>query len=452
MTGASLTAAPPASDRWIGLAGRAPVLALAAAALLAISVKLFLVFTPNEMDAFWIYSWAVNLVDHGIRADRFFYPNDLVGGTYVFSMIPTALIAAVYALMGHGYWTVFVANELWLLLILAAFYGFLRAEFDYRPVTALTMAIVLCLMEPVLRGVVSLRAETLSLAATLIALLCVRRPRLVWLGGALAVLAVEIHATGVIGAGFVALRVLLDRMGLRALVQLALGGVLGMALFWALHPDMVSLRWLHDLGGRQGTNGIRSPLAAYFWHAQYKRHLPELACIGLAGAIMLHARSLPQIWNEAREPILQIVLAVVLLELLGRGSYLYVVWIFVPFYLLALRIRPSALLPLLAFHLASYLALMLYNGDYSHARLAAAIRRVAAPNMLVLGPHPALPGAPTPDQYVWLPEDAEIAPQIRGLSRPVLVVGRTSRPDVTPVDRVGGFSIGWMKSPQGDAR
>ncbi|ABD89707.1 hypothetical protein [Rhodopseudomonas palustris] len=430
---------------WSRTVARWPVALAALAVLLTVAAKLFMVFTPSEMDSFWIYSWAVNLVDHGIRADRFFYPDDPVGGTHVFQMIPTALVAAIYLVTGHSSTTILLANLLWLSIVFGALYCFLRSDFAWPPVAALTASAVLCLMEPVLRDIVSLRAESISLAMTLIALLLVRRRRLVWLAGVLAVLAVEAHATGVVGATFIALRALRDRPSLERFAALAAGGVGGLLVVWALHPDILSLRWLHALGERQGSNGIRSPLAAYFWFAQYKRHLPELAGLGLGAWLMLRSCGWRGIWSHASEYLLQALIAVCLLELLGRGSYLYVIWIFVPLYFAALRVFPLALAPLLAFHLLNYLALAVHLGGYSHAGLASVLRSMATPQTIVMGQNPVLMGAPTPDQFVWLPDSAGLPPQILATSRPVLVVSRVVRPEVQIDRKFGEFYIGWLR-------
>ena len=50
---------------------------------------LFKVFSPNEMDSFWNYSSAINLVEYKSYFDLFFLPENKAIGLNLFKYIPT---------------------------------------------------------------------------------------------------------------------------------------------------------------------------------------------------------------------------------------------------------------------------------------------------------------------------------------------------------------------------
>ncbi len=413
--------------------------------LALVGARLFLAFSLREMDSFWIYSWATNWVDHGIRADVHLDPEDDAAALHVFHMLPTMVVAGMYRVFGHGFWTIYATNFVWLGLVFGALVAFLRVEFSQKWNEAIFFAAMICLMEPVLRGVISLRAEVISVVLTLLALLCARQKNLAWLAGLLSVMAFEAHATGLICGALVAARFYERKSPAQYWIYALYGGLAGSAAWVVLHPNLLSSGWLSDLINTRGANGRQSPFLTYFWQAQYKRHLPELVLMAFAIAFMLVTTGARDIWRKHREYVVQAFLAAVMLELLGRGNYLYVIWFFVPFYLLLLRVQPVALIVLLSFHLVSYVGVTIYNGDYTHARLFDAVRSLETPEMHVLGPWPAFPATLHSQQFTRLPGGGEIPAKYRNGTDRVLIVSRVPRTDMTIEKRVGIFAVGFLK-------
>ena len=128
---------------------------------------LFKVFSPNEMDSFWNYSSAINLVEYKSYFDLFFSSENKAIGLNLFKYIPTFLISLIYKLNGHQYTTIIFSNYLWLISLFISLFVFLRFEFKSSFKEILFYSMVLVLMEPLFRGIISLRAESISIIFTL---------------------------------------------------------------------------------------------------------------------------------------------------------------------------------------------------------------------------------------------------------------------------------------------
>jgi hypothetical protein len=411
-----------------------------------LSFALFQCFSPNEVDSFWIYSWATQLADTGVRADVFFRPEDKAAGTQLFHLIPTYIISIVYKLFGHGYHTIMTANYVWVASLAAALYFYLRQYENASPKETFIFLLIICAMEPVFRGFVSLRPEIIAIVLTYIGLTLMRHQHRV-LPGVLSVLAIEAHITGIAGFLFILARCIQDypkpAQWYKSLGGLFLGVLLGGLIYLVMHLDVLTFAWVDDLLQRREISAGRSPFISYFWHAKFKRHLPELVLIGFALVMITRSMRVSPITSHQKNLIIQIIIGLSVTELLGRGNYLYVVWWMLPFYLLCLTIKPRWLWPLFSFHLLSYILVFGYSAGYSHAGLAKAVGHYSNGADFVMGPNAVLPGTATASQFIHLAPGANIDSKYWSPDTKILVVSRDLHKDVILVDDYSGYRIGW---------
>lgn len=410
----------------------------------------FIGFSLNEVDSFWIYSWATLLADQGLRTDAFFRPDDTAAGTQLFHLIPTFIISIVYELAGHGYHVIIVSNLLWSAALAAALYYHIKQNSKTSPKEITIFILIVCAMEPVVRSVISLRPEIISIVLTYTGLVLMqRRHRLV--PGVLSVLAIEAHITGIVGFLFILIKFIQDQAAepyrLENYSKLFFGFMLGSLAYVLMHIEMLTFVWVEDLLQRREISSGHSPFMSYFWHAKFKRHLPELALIVLALILIVRTIRFANITPHQKNLIIQIFTGFCVIELLGRGNYLYVIWWMLPFYLFCLTINRRLLVPLLIFHLISYVLAFTYKGNYNHLGLAMEVRRFSDNADFVMGPGSILPGTAIPSQFIHLASGADINPKHLTSDVNILVVSRDLHTNMFLVGEYYNYYIGWY-TPQ----
>lgn len=403
---------------------------------------LFKVFSPNEMDSFWNYSSAINLVEYKSYFDLFFLPENKAIGLNLFKYIPTFFISLIYKLNGHQYTTIILSNYLWLISLFASLFFFLKFEFKLSFKEILYLSIIFILMEPLFRGIISLRAESISIIFTLFSLTLLKCRRFLLLAGFFSILSIESHITGIIGLVFCLMRLFILNFSFKSKLIFLIGSFLGVLLYLYLHPIFFSFVWVDDLINERSVLDSHSPFYSYFWLSNFKRHLPELFLIFFS---LFYIHRIKKInFNYKNEYFIQLVFSIVILELLNKGSYLYVVWFFLPFYLYLYQYSKKILILFFIFYLISYIASFFYNHSYNHYQLSKKLRELTDSKTVILGPHAAVMGVYDPKNFIYLDGKVPGLIDYNFSKNKILVVTKDNNEKIELIEKYGHFNIGWL--------
>jgi hypothetical protein len=120
------------------------------------------------------------------------------------------------------------------------------------------------------------------------------------------------------------------RLEFDRIAKLVLGGMLGLALYFILHPDIVTLLALHPNPGEWGKEGSVHFLYPYFFEARLYRHLPELAVFAVC--LLVHIGR--QDYRQWPFPLIASLATVFIGFLLAHRNYFYIPFWYFPSFLL----------------------------------------------------------------------------------------------------------------------
>jgi hypothetical protein len=228
----------------------------------------------------------------GIDADATF------GGSFPFAMGGTVAFGKLAAIvqcaaLAPFNWSLVAANVLsvvCVLLSMAAIFVFLVGE-DFDRFAAITCCLALAATEPFVAMANQSKYEYITFLLAVCGLLLAAR-RHHFLAGLISVLAIEVQPIGIMAPVYLLayeLSRMLQTRRLRIefsrLAKLVLGGLLGFAVYFILHPHILAL--LASSSNSAGWNAYPTHfLYEYFFQVRLYRHLPELAVF--AACLVVH--------------------------------------------------------------------------------------------------------------------------------------------------------------------
>ena len=261
--------------------------------VVAIYATMFGNFRPLAIDTPWDLSFSYNYCMKGIDTDVTFgsqFPGGM-GGTVAFGKLAAMVQCAALTPFN---WSMVAANVLsvaGVALSMAAIFAFLVGE-GFGRLGAVTCCLGLAATEPFVAMANQSKYEYITFLLAVCGLLLAARRQL-FLAGLISVLATEVQPIGImapiyliayeLGAMLHARRhpVEFDRV-----VKMVLGGVLGLAVYFILHPPILALVAASPNPAAWGKEGSIHFLYGYFFEARLYRHLPELAVF--AACLLVH--------------------------------------------------------------------------------------------------------------------------------------------------------------------
>ena len=245
------------------------------------------------IDTQWDLSFSYNYCIKGIETDATFgsvFPGGM-GGTVAFGKL-AAMVQCV-ALAPFN-WSLVAANVLsvaGVVLSMTAIFAFLVGE-GFGRLGAVTCCLGLAATEPFVAMANQSKYEYITFLLAVCGLLLAARRRL-FLAGLISVLAIEVQPIGIMAPIYLIAyelgrmiqarryRVEFDRV-----VKMVLGGVLGLAVYFILHPHILALLAASLNSAEWGKEGSIHFLYGYFFETRLYRHLPELAVF--AACLFVH--------------------------------------------------------------------------------------------------------------------------------------------------------------------
>ncbi len=267
-----------------------PIIAILVA---AVYVTMFGNYRVNvAIDTVWSLSFSYNYCIKGVDTDVTFgsvFPVGM-GGTVAFGKIAAMVQCAALAPFN---WSLVAANVLsvaGVLLSMAAIFAFLVSE-GFDRFSAVICCLALAATEPFVAMANQSKYEYITFLLAVCSLLLAARRHLV-LAGLISVLAIEVQPIGIMTLIYLVsyeltrmIRERRFRVEFDRLAKLVLGGVLGLAVYFILHPHILALLAASPNPGKWGTAGSIHFLYEYFFDARLYRHLPELpifiACLSV---------------------------------------------------------------------------------------------------------------------------------------------------------------------------
>jgi hypothetical protein len=250
----------------------------------AVYATLFCNYRVNtNIDIPWYLSFSYNYCMKGIDTDVTFGVPFPVGqdGTVAFGKLAAIVQCAVLAPFN---WSLVAANVLsvaGVVLSMAAIFVFLVGQ-GFSRFGAITCCLALAATEPFVAMANQPRYEYVTFLLAVCGLLLAARGQL-FLAGLTSVLAIEVQPIGIMAPIYL-IAYELSRMAQTGryrlefdrAVKMVLGGVLGLAVYFILHPHILALLAAASNSGGWDKGAIHF-LYEYFFEARLYRHLPELA-------------------------------------------------------------------------------------------------------------------------------------------------------------------------------
>jgi hypothetical protein len=262
--------------------------------VVAMYATLFLNYRVNtNVDIPWSLSFSYNYCVKGIETDATFGVQFPVGqgGTVAFGKLAAMVQCAALAPFN---WSLAAANVLsvaGVVLSMAVIFAFLLGE-GFSRFGAVTCCLALAATEPFVAMANQTRSEYLTFLLAVCGLLLVARRHLV-LAGLISVLAIEVQPIGIVAPIYLIayeltrmLQIRRFRLELDRIVQMVLGGLLGLAVYFILHPHILALLAAVSSNPAEWNNGKGHFLYGYFFEARLYRHLLELAVF--ATCLLVH--------------------------------------------------------------------------------------------------------------------------------------------------------------------
>jgi hypothetical protein len=266
--------------------GRYTLISVSVVAVLvaAVYATLFGNYRPHTaIDTPWYLSISYNYCLKGIDTDATFgafFPVGM-GGTVAFGKLAAMVQCTVLTPFN---WSLLAANVLSVasvVLSMIAIFVFLVGE-GFDRFGAVTCCLTLAATEPFVAMANQSKYEYITFLFAVCGLLLAARRHL-FIAGLISVLAIEVQPIGIIAPIYLIsyelsrmtqtrrCRVEFDRVA-----KIVLGGALGLAVYFILHPDIVAL--LAASSNSAGWNAYPTHfLYGYFFESRLHRHLPELA-------------------------------------------------------------------------------------------------------------------------------------------------------------------------------
>ena len=294
----------------------------------------------SAIDTPWYLSISYNYCMKGIDTDATFgvsFPVGM-GGTVAFGKLAAMVQCAVLAPFN---WSLNAANALSLTgaaLSMAAIFVFLVGE-GFSRLGAATCCLALAATEPFLAMANQSKYEYITFLVAVCGLLLAARRHL-FLAGLISVLAIEVQPIGIMAPIYLISYELSRMIQARRfhvefdrVARLVLGGMLGLAVYFILHPHILAL-----LAGSNAAewNAYRGHfLYGYFFEQRLYRHLPELAVFAMC--LLVHIRR--QDYMQRPFPLVASLATLLVGFLLPHGNYFYTpFWYFPSFILVFLTI------------------------------------------------------------------------------------------------------------------
>jgi len=252
--------------------------------VMAVYAALFGVYRCNlTIDTPWYLSISYNYCIKDIDNDATFggsFPFAM-GGTVAFGKLAAMLQCAALAPFN---WSLVAANVLsvvGVVLGMAAIFVFLVGE-GFGRLGAVTCCLALAATEPFVAMANQSKYEYVTFLLAVCGLLLAAR-RHVLLAGLVSVLAIEAQPIGIMAPIYLIayelsrmIQTRRFRLEFDRVAKLVLGGVLGFAVYFILHPGILAL--LAASSNSSGWNAYPNHfLYGYFFETRLYRHLPELA-------------------------------------------------------------------------------------------------------------------------------------------------------------------------------
>ena len=259
-------------------------ISIIAVLVVAVYATVFENYRPNTaIDTPWDLSFSYNYCIKGIETDVTFgsvFPGGM-GGTVAFGKLAAMVQCAALAPFD---WSLVAANVLsvaGVVLSMAAIFTFLVGE-GFSRLGAVTCCLALAATEPFVAMANQSKYEYVTFFLAVCGLLLAAR-RYLLLAGLISVLAIEVQPIGIMAPIYLIsyelskmiqtrrFRVEFDRIA-----KMVLGGVLGIAVYFILHPHILTLLAASPNPAEWGKEGSIHFLYEYFFDARLYRHLPEL--------------------------------------------------------------------------------------------------------------------------------------------------------------------------------
>ncbi len=301
---------------------------LAVLTVVVLHAGLFGRYRPVNVDDAWTLSWADGYVNRGTEVDEVFYGGD-GGGVRSFGKIYGALYGRTLNVVG---WTRANAHRLSLALAFwgAACWMAALRRLGYSRRFCGVFGFVLVISEPFVGMAHMARVDALVFllgGASLLAL----TSGFLMTAGWLAMLGIENHPIGIVAvlvAGAVLVAHGKEWGGGRRVawmsVRYALGGLLGLAVYLALHHRALANVQASLAYNRAAVWDVPNYLFHYFFRTRYLRHLPELALIVVALGVVVRGGG----WRRHRLALLAMLAALASTVIVRRPNFHYAVFAF----------------------------------------------------------------------------------------------------------------------------
>jgi hypothetical protein len=339
MRSARCTTPPLAAGRYTPIS-----ISIIAVLVAAVYATMFGNYRVNlAIDTPWYLSFSYNYCMKGIDTDVTFgalFPTG-EGGTVAFGKLAAYLQCAALAPFN---WSLTAANVLsvaGVALSMAAIVDFLVGQ-GFSRLGAVTCCLALAATEPFIAMANQSKYEYITFFLAACGLLLAARQHL-FLAGLISVLAIEVQPIGIMAPIYIIayelsrmIQARRFRLEFNRIVKLALGGVLGLAIYFILHPNILTL--LAVSNAAEWNNGAGHFLYGYFFEARLYRHLPELAIFAICFLVHIWRRDYMQ-WPF---PIVASLATFLIGFLLPHGNYFYTPFWYFPSFLLVFLTASAA--------------------------------------------------------------------------------------------------------------
>jgi hypothetical protein len=261
--------------------------------VVAVYTALFGVYRCNHaIDTPWYLSFSYNYCIKGIDTDATFGVQFPVGqgGTVAFGKLAAMVQCAALAPFN---WSLVAANLLsvaGVVLSMAAIFAFLVSE-GFGRSGAVICCLALAATEPFVAMANQSKYEYVTFLLAVCSLLLAARRHLL-LAGLISVLAIEVQPIGIMAPTYLVayelgrmIQTRRYRLEFDRVVKMVLGGVVGLAVYFVLHPHILTLLAASSNAAEWSQGSIHF-LYAYFFGTRLYRHLPELAVF--AACLLVH--------------------------------------------------------------------------------------------------------------------------------------------------------------------
>jgi hypothetical protein len=330
----------------------------------------------SAIDTPWYLSISYNYCIKGIDTDATF------GGSFPFAMGGTVIFGKLAAMVQCAAlapfdWSLVAANVLsvaGVVLSMAAIFLFLVGE-GFSRLGAVTCCLALAATEPFVAMANQSKYEYITFLLAVCSLLLAARRHL-FLAGLISVLAIEVQPIGIMAPIYLIsyelsrmIQARRFRLEFGRVAKLMVGGVLGLAVYFILHPDILAL--LAASSNSAGWSAYPTHfLYEYFFEARLYRHLPELTVFTACLVVHIWRRDYMQ-WPF---PIIASLATLLIGFLLHHGNDFYTpFWYFPSFLVVFLTISAAwraAAVPVfvLVLFVPQYAVAYVWGHKYEYAR------------------------------------------------------------------------------------